>query len=70
MVGGVRAGAYTRSVLNRKYAIDAVMMLRQNPSFGDNENALWRAVQGNDGKAHNAQMDVVITLWKEGLISF
>ncbi|MGA7312720.1 MAG: hypothetical protein WBX22_02005 [Silvibacterium sp.] len=29
---------------------------------------LWRAVSPHPGKTHNSQMDVVLALWKNGLI--
>ena len=31
-------------------------------------NALWSAVSEDDAGEHNAQMDVVLALWKNGLI--
>ena len=30
--------------------------------------ALWRAVTNDPAKTHNSQMDVVLALWKNGLI--
>jgi hypothetical protein len=68
IVEGIPRGQYTRSLLNKKYALDAVEFLKENPTLSRDENALWQRVQGNDDKAHNAQMDVVIALWTIGLI--
>jgi hypothetical protein len=65
---GIPGGRYTRSVLNKGYALKAVDILKTNPRLSDNEDALWQAVRGANSKAHNSQMDVVATLWKLNLI--
>jgi hypothetical protein len=69
IVKGITKGKYTRSLLNKKYALDAVNILKKNPRLSDSERALWDAVQGKNRKIHNSQMDVVITLWQDGLIN-
>ena len=97
LVEGVPAGNYTTSILNKQYALDAVLYLREAeekrrakggrrepgtempaqeappappPAPGHRyvptPMALWRHV--NAGVAHSGQMDVVVTLWKEGYI--
>jgi hypothetical protein len=57
---------YTRSVENRRYAENAVEALRINPSLVDQPLELWRVASQDQTKAHNAQMDVVCTLWQRG----
>ncbi len=98
-MAGVPPGSYTTSILNKQYALDAVMYLREAeakqrakggrhgqerersslsappsppapPSPGHRyvpePMVLWRHV--NAGVNHSGQMDVVVTLWKEGYI--
>lgn len=66
LVSGVPAGSYTRSVKNKRYAVEAVGTLRFDPSLADNARALWQRVAGD--KTPNSQMDVVIGLWRAGVI--
>jgi hypothetical protein len=66
LVSGVLAGNYTRSVKDKRYAVDAVDLLRLDPVLAENAALLWERVAGD--KAHNAQMDVVIGLWRAGVI--
>ena len=63
-VKGIPAGAYTRSVLNRDYAVKAVEILATGSTLQPIE--LWASI--NPGKTHNGQMDVVVALWDKGLI--
>jgi len=64
----LQAGKYTRATLNKDYALQAVKLLTDEPSLAGNKAHLWRRVAGED-KNSNSQMDVVISLWKGGLIS-
>lgn len=67
IISGVPPGRYTRSVKNKAYAIKSLQLLKENPELANNAGALWERITG--GKvSHNAQMDVVIALWKKGLI--
>ena len=68
IISGIAGESYTRSVLNKGYALTAVELLKKYPTLSDNEDALWQAVQGANSKAHNSQMDVVTTLWRLGLL--
>jgi hypothetical protein len=68
LVEGVPPGSYTRSQSNKQYAINAVARLRQSPTATIDRAALWRVSSDDPGKAHNGQMDVVLALWKAGLI--
>jgi hypothetical protein len=71
-VDGVPAGNYTRSRLNKKYALETVQLLRLSPSLVSNKAELWKKVQirAGIGKtiSHNYQLDVVLALWFEGFI--
>lgn len=71
-VDGVPAGDYTRSRLNKRYALEAVKLLRSYPSLASDKAELWEKVQkrADIGKtiSHNYQLDVVLALWYEGLI--
>ncbi|WP_319643357.1 DUF6979 family protein [Methanovulcanius yangii] len=84
LVEGVPAGNYCMSILNKQYALDGLMYLREaeekrrtrekgrapasSPGhrYVPTPMVLWRHV--NAGVAHSGQMDVVVTLWKEGYI--
>jgi hypothetical protein len=67
LVKGVPAGRYTASIDNKGYAVRAVALLAEGKqSWSVNE--LWRAVVNDPEKKHNQQMDVVLALWKNGLI--
>jgi len=67
LVKGIPAGSYTRSKDDKAFAVRAVALLveaKQSWSIG----SLWHAVANDPGKIHNCQMDVVLALWKNGLI--
>jgi hypothetical protein len=67
MVKGIRAGKHTASKDNKLYAVRAAALLIEGDrkwSIGE----LWRAASNAPEKAHNSQMDVVMALWKNGLI--
>ncbi|MGE4528705.1 MAG: hypothetical protein AB7D00_10095 [Rhodospirillaceae bacterium] len=59
-------GTYTKSVLNKQHAIDAIHYLIHRPDSCNEPNKIWKEIAGN--KKHNSQMDVVCSLWKFGLI--
>jgi hypothetical protein len=72
LVKGIKSGSFFKSKkpnLNKKYAITAVDILKENSNLSKKE--LWGKVSerlnlGN--KRHNSQMDVVLALWEHGLI--
>ena len=68
IVNGASSGRYTTSDKNKKYALSAVALLKEKPHLCEDENALWGMVKGNEEKKHNAQMDVVISLWNKKAI--
>lgn len=65
---GVDPGCYTRSRLNRDYALRALGALRAAPNLAGDLRRLWRiATQGRDIQ-HNSQMEVLLALWSAGLL--
>jgi hypothetical protein len=66
LVKGVAAGEGGGSDKHAAYAVQAVELLRAGTHR--TVTALWSAVTEGDESAHNAQMDVVLALWKNGLI--
>jgi len=67
LVKGIPAGQYTAAKDNKACAVRAAELLSegtQRLSISE----LWRAVTDDPEKAHNSQMDVVLALWKNGLI--
>jgi hypothetical protein len=67
-VAGIPAGEYTKSAKNKAYGLNAVAFLRINPHYASDEAGLWKHVIGAEIKVANHQMDVVTSLWKNGLI--
>ena len=69
LIRGVPRGNYTTSSSNKRYAVEAVKLLRTSPCLTESE--LWICVMRSQPKkvSHNNQMDVVLALWKAGLIS-
>ena len=67
-VGGAGEGAGYGSGAdqNRSYAVRAVALLQAGTHRS--VNALWAEVTAGEEVTHNAQMDVVLALWKNGLI--
>jgi hypothetical protein len=68
IVTGVRAGKYTRSNDNKAYAINALQILRLEPSLNLDKSELWRRVSAGTEKAQNGQLDVALSLWDKGYI--
>jgi hypothetical protein len=67
LVKGIPAGNYTASTDNKAYALRAAALLTKGTrSWSISE--LWRAVTNDPEKTHNSQMDIVLALWKNGLI--
>jgi hypothetical protein len=66
LVKGVPTAEGGGSDKNRVYALQAVELLRAGTHR--TVTALWSAVTEGDESAHNAQMDIVLALWKNGLI--
>jgi len=72
-VKGIKPGQYTESERNADYAVTAASLLRSDQSLLNIGNiGLWKMVmkqlKKSPSKAHNQQMDVVRTLFSNGLI--
>jgi hypothetical protein len=67
LVKGIPPGRYTSSRDNKDYAVRAAALLAEGKQSWST-NSLWRAVTNDPEKTHNSQMDVVLALWKNGLI--
>lgn len=65
---GIPHGNYCRSIKNKKYALKALMLLKDNPGLSQNVNALWDLVMEGEQKVPNHQMDVVSSIWNAGLV--
>lgn len=68
LVRGVRPGSYTRSRLNKLYALRAVKVLRVRPHLANDELALWNKAMNGQKKTPNNQMEVVVALWATRLL--
>ena len=67
-VSGIPSGRYTRSKLNKEYALKAVEVLRASPSLASDPAALWGKVMAGKAKVSNGQMEVVAALWQADLL--
>ena len=67
MVKGIPSGKYAASRDNKSYAVRAAELLIEDKQKWS-VNELWRTVSDDPEKAHNSQIDVVMALWKNGLI--
>ena len=68
---GIPPGEYIDSTAteNKRYTIRALKLLQDKPRLCDAPSLLWRLVMESEAdpdKSHNNQMDVVISLWKNG----
>jgi len=53
---------------NAIYALDALEILRSNPTRNYSKKELWELAVGQP-KKHNSQMDVVLALWDNKLVN-
>jgi hypothetical protein len=70
LVKGIAAGEWTKphsKDANKACAVKAVALLRAGTHKTVTE--LWAEVNEDPDKTHNSQMDVVLALWKNGLIA-
>lgn len=68
-VTGIDKGNYTKSQKNKGYALVALRILENNPSFSDGPKELWELVVEGKDIVHNSQMDVVLALWQNGYLN-
>jgi len=66
VVKGIPAGQYAPSNKAKGYALRAVSLLRAGTHTS--ANSLWAAATEGEDVPHAGQMDVVLALWKNGLI--
>jgi Family of unknown function (DUF6979) len=67
LVKGIPRGHYTNSKDNKAYAVRAAALLAAETQSWST-TALWLAVTNDPEKKHHSQMDIVMALWKNGLI--
>jgi hypothetical protein len=67
LVKGIPSGAYTDSVKNKAYAVEAVELLKTDPNM--KQSLLWATVTHGSDIQHNGQMDVVLGLYDNHLLS-
>ena len=67
LVKGIPAGQYNAAKDHKAYALQAAALLAEGTRSWST-SALWQAVTNDPEKKHSSQMDVVLALWKNGLI--
>jgi hypothetical protein len=67
LIQDVPRGSYTRSHLNKEYALRALQLLKDDTARKWTSGALWRVVMAGEEKKPNSQMEVVIALWSKGM---
>ncbi len=67
LIKDIPKGQYTKSIKNKKYAVDAVNLIKTREQGYNNPKSLWIEVAGND-KVPNHQMDIVCALCSAGLL--
>jgi len=69
VVREIPQGTYTSSQKNKAYGLRAIELIKENPGFVHQKQALWRATVGESAAIkHNSQMDVVLALWENKMI--
>jgi hypothetical protein len=68
IVIGVPPGKYCGSVKNKGYSLKAVSFLKHTPHKATDAQTLWYQIMRGERKVHNHQMEVVLSLWNEGLL--
>ena len=71
MLKDIPAGYYTNSQHNKRYGLNAVQILLNNPDKKFEPSELWKEVlklEEDKNKRLNSQMDIVLGLWENGLI--
>ncbi|RFC35279.1 MAG: hypothetical protein DID92_2727744130 [Candidatus Nitrotoga sp. SPKER] len=68
LIIGIPKGKYCSSIMYKGIATRAIFLLRTNSSLVDDELKLWQSVTRGAHIAPHQEMQVVIALWKAGLI--
>lgn len=63
-------GIYTKSKANKKYAIQAIEFIKNEPELANSQAGLWQKVMNGEVKQPNSQMDVVISLYENKMLIF
>ena len=67
MVKGIPSGSYTNSKDDKAYAVGAAaLLIAGTRKWSISE--LWQEVTDDPERAHNSQMDIVMSLWKNELL--
>lgn len=66
LIKGIPAGQYMPSNKEKSYALRAVGLLRAGTH--KTVSTLWAEVTDGEDVPHSSQMDVVLALWKNGLV--
>jgi len=68
-ITGIPAGKYDASSPNPNggYAIEALQLLQSDPMLAADKSRLWGRLSKKP-ETKNSQMDVVVSLWNEGLL--
>jgi hypothetical protein len=69
VVAGIPPGWYTRSKLNRAYAVKAARLLQIDASLAGNRAKLWSECTAPHIVQENSQLDVVLALWSARLLT-
>ena len=67
LVKDIPAGQYGATREDKSYAVRAAGLLAEGAQRWST-SSLWQAVISDPEQKHNSQMDVVLALWKNGLI--
>jgi hypothetical protein len=70
VIRGISTGEYDAPSDNKngRYALKAYQVLQSKPSLAADKKALWIKATMPENIRHNEQMDVVVSLWKQGLL--
>lgn len=67
LVRGIPSAVYTDSIKNKAYAVEAARLLKTNPDM--EQSTLWSTATHDSGIQHNGQIDVVLALHNNHLLS-
>lgn len=68
VVESVPGGVYARPLKNDDYVVRALAALRAEPALADDPKRLWLIATDGVTKVENRQMEVLLALWRSGLI--
>lgn len=71
LIAGIKNVSFlsnSKTSKNKEYAVRAVDLLHKDRMLAEDKKKLWNLVLDGEDKAHNSQMDVVLSLWNKNLI--